>query len=535
MILRAAAIALALCFFAAQSHAQLDSNPVHRAVQKRLSGGISTSQKADVSPVQFKRSAARSGLDAFIKQLFDEPDEQKQFESALLEIIQEIEKDLDESQLGTDSSVALAMSTTTLYTLATGKEVSETGLENVIRQFYVILSDPEIKQATDRQKQDHFEYALSCLALPLLIQAGSSTEEEMSKVSVLAGSLLNAMLGISITQLTISDQGMSIAAPKKPETTFTPAKALDGLAPGFTYSIPSGFKTEEGWLIGADVEKTQGGDKVNAAMFRFLPAVPATGNMGDVLRKLWKESVPAELTNNASGLVFRRFVGDGILCQFIYGYGREAGRDSDTLFTLYLVDCGDYWQPVVQAQTYADLGVIRGMDSFMAQYSFPRSAVLAESVLSSFRSTQYKKGSIADVNSLVGDFSFGSGASMDWVNIYTGATSTTFISYGGTLNLKADQTFTYTFTSASGAVGATAVRQAKGSGTWRVDGDILTTEFKSYDQGDGHKVARHQYRIASVTSFADGSKILILITDLNVPINPLTVTNQSGSYFTQKK
>ena len=111
----------------------------------------------------------------------------------------------------------------------------------------------------------------------------------------------------------------------------------------------------------------------------------------------------------------------------------------------------------------------------------------------------------------------------------------TFVSYGGTLNLKADGTFTYTFGSASGQVGATKFGSAKGSGTWRIENDLLITKYLTYDQGDSYKRNEERYRIAGVVSFTDGSKVTVLTSDLKKPINACTVGNSSDYYSTKKK
>jgi hypothetical protein len=170
-----------------------------------------------------------------------------------------------------------------------------------------------------------------------------------------------------------------------------------------------------------------------------------------------------------------------------------------------------------------------------AGFSFPTSADLAEVMMKTFKCPSAKGKPLADKSALVGDYSYGSHSQLEWENIYTGASTMTFVSYGGTLNLKADGTFTYTFGSASGQVGATKFGSAKGHGTWRIEGDLLITKYLAYDQGDSYKRTEETFRISGVVTFTDGSKVTVLAKNLKKPINACTVADSSDYYTTKKK
>jgi hypothetical protein len=211
---------------------------------------------------------------------------------------------------------------------------------------------------------------------------------------------------------------------------------------------------------------------------------------------------------------------------FISGRGRETGRQADSLFTLYLLDCGKAWQPLLVAQTYEEPGnpVAAGV-AFSANASYGRSAEMVEPFLAALRCPAGKGKPLVDRAALVGDYSFGSGASQMWVNIYTGATSMTAVSYGGTLNLKADGSYDYSFSGASGVVGAMNIQTDNARGRWDVQGDLLVL---TRDNGKQTK-----YRIAGITQFPSGEKGAVFMHRLDLPVNPLTVTD-GGDYYATK-
>lgn len=297
-------------------------------------------------------------------------------------------------------------------------------------------------------------------------------------------------------------------------------------AGGFTFSMPPGFSQRGGWFVASHVENRGGGDEIASALVKPLPALAAQGSMSEALRLLWRQHVPAELKDRGGAMIYRRYVGDGVPAWFISGRGRETGRQADSLFTLYLLDCGKAWQPLLVAQTYEEPGnpVAAGV-AFSANTSYDRSAAMAEPFLASLRCPAGKGKPLVDRAALVGDYSFGSGASQMWVNVYTGATSMTAVTYGGTLNLKADGRYDYSFSGASGVVGAMNIQTDNARGRWEVQGDLLVL---TRDNGKQTK-----YRIAGLTQFPSGEKGAVFMHRLDLPVNPLTVTN-GGDYYATK-
>ena len=169
-----------------------------------------------------------------------------------------------------------------------------------------------------------------------------------------------------------------------------------------------------------------------------------------------------------------------------------------------------------------------------ASFSFPETCDIAEVFLKTFSCASAKGKPIVDKASMVGDYSYGSSSTAQWENIYTGATTMTIASSGGTLNLKSDYSFGYTFVSANGLAGAAQIRQANGKGKWSIEGDILVLTYSHYDQGDGYVAKEHRRRIAGVVVFPSGEKVLVLKFMINQPVNAVTVQDKSDYYSTKK-
>ena len=317
------------------------------------------------------------------------------------------------------------------------------------------------------------------------------------------------------------------AAPAAGSAAPAPVSSGD-VGAGFAFSPPPGFTEQSGWYVASRVENRGGGREITSALVRVLPAVGAQGNIGDALRALWQQHLPAELKERAGAMVYRRYVGDGVPAQFIAGKGRESGRRADTMFTLYVLDCGSTWQPLLVAQTYDEPDSTASFGSGVAMsggMSFGTSAQMAEPFLAAVRCAGGKGRPRVDPTALVGDYSFGSSSSLQWVNVYTGAMSMTAVSYGGQLNLKPDGSYDYKFAGASGVVGAMNIQTDNARGRWEVQGDLLVL---TRDNGKQTK-----YRIAGLTQFPSGEKGAVFMSRLDLPVNPTTVTN-GGDYYATK-
>ncbi|MEI8283012.1 MAG: DUF6683 family protein [Armatimonadota bacterium] len=524
------AAVLSLCI-AAACNAQLapENNPIVKAANLVGEKGLPKIAKQTKSPTVFKASPDRSFIKAYIEKSFDSDKERQAVFSVFSDVFKSFDSTAKGAGFADDASAAYAFAVSLLVSIGTGKELNEEAFPVLIGEFQTYFDQPGIQKATDKQKEEAYQYALCSVGSIVVYASTVKTEQDQEKVKLAALLTLKNLLGVEIEQITLKGTETTIKG------TASDTQSSGGTAPGFSFEIPQGWvkETTSPWYA-SRVYAINGRD-LTSALIRFMPAVPAKGSFSDAIRKAWKEGVPAELADKASGMVFRRYIGDGLFTQFIFGKGVEKDRKYQSLYSVYLIDCGSTWQPVVVAQVWDPAGGSSPGGDMSAGFSFPTSADLAEVMMKTFKCPSAKGKPIADKSAIVGDYSYGTQSQLQWENIYTGASTMTFVSFGGTLNLKADGTFTYTFASASGQVGATKFGSAKGHGTWSIQGDLLITKYLDYDQGDSYKRTEETFRISGVVSFSDGSKVSVLAKNLKKPINACTVADNSDYYTTKKK
>lgn len=472
----------------------------------------------------FKPSGSHPYVKTYTDDLGLTGDARSALESGLDGIFTNYAKQSESMGQANDPATAYGFSVSLLYSLATGKALDDKAFLVLNNKVRAALSDI---QASDAQKQEFYEWSLCNSGLVITVAGAAKDEASTKQLRRLAEAQLLALTGAKLDQITLDGSIASIAGVPRQE----PSASVGGRASGFSFAIPEGWSENSGWIVATKAK----GSSISSALIRIPDAVPATGSFSDALHAAWNRYVPSEIRDRASGMVYRRYIGDGLFSQFIIGSGPEAGRSWDTLFTVFLIDCGSTWQPVVLAQTWrSTYGQNPSGGSLSAQFSFPETCDLAEVMLATFKCPAAKGKPIVDKSALVGDYGYGSSGVMNWQNIYTGSVTMTINSYGGTLSLNADGSFTDTFASANGAVGATQFRSSKGAGTWSISGDILVLKYSMYDQGDSYVRKEYKYRIAGLVTFSDGVKVAVLKTNLNQPVNSVTVAN-SSDYFTTKK
>lgn len=503
-----------------------EGNPLVDAVQSFGVKGLGGEKDAGVS-TKFKASGSRIYLDKYLKMFDDSPETRDALKQVIEAGIGEYEKAAKELKQENDAAHAYAFSLLLVDTAINGVAYEESAYGDVTQQVRFALKG--IK-ATDAQKQEFYEWSLCTAFTTVGIASVLKGDDGLQKFVEFAEAEFTLLTGAAHEQSSFIDRKYSIVArpkEKAPEPT-------GGLVEGFSYSLPEGWVEENGWISCRQVYLT---DDLIGANVRMLPAIKATGDLGATIRDLWQKNLPEELKGKASGMVFRRYIGDGLPAHFIFGQGQVTGQQADSLYSLYIVDCGAYWQPFVVAQTWHDPDTAQPLGTmFSAPLSFGTSADLAEVFFRTLKCPSGKGRALIDKTAIVGDYSFGSHSQLQWENIYTGASTMTFVSYGGTLNFAANGTFTYTYSSASGQVGAARFGGQKGNGKWTLQGDILTCRFSAFEQSDGaYKATEYVYRVAGVITYTDGVKVLVLKQKLDMPINAVSVRDSSDYYTTKKK
>ena len=494
----------------------LPGNPVAEAARAVGRSGFKDAAPPETSPTRFRSDGTRRLVAAYARQVGDDEAQRKALEELLLKVIDGYEKTAKQIGGGPDASGALAFSISVLYAGAKEVDLDDEAFLALIGRFQATLDVPGVRGASDVQKQEFYEWSLCAAGTILSVAQLAETPEAKAGLRKLAKAQIENLIGADVDRLTLKGKEVTLKPPP-------------GAFPeGFSFTLPEGWTTQAGWQIFRKVETVPWGQKFLTAAVRFPPSIEAGSDIGGALRDLWKQVVPAELAGRHSSMVYRRYVGDGLHAQFIHGVGREKDRKSDSLYSLYLIDLGSRWQPMVVAQTYDDPGNnLETSVNMMAGYSFSDTALIAEAFLAALRCPAAKGRALVSKEGLVGEYGYGSGAGLQWENIYTGATSMTVVSYGGTLDLKADGRFAYSFGGASGVVGALKFQSDKDQGTWDLQGDLLVLSSTTGKE--------RKYRVAGLTSFSDGVKVAVLISRLDLPVNAVTAGDRSDWYSTKKK
>lgn len=529
--LRAALLAIFLVV-ASVASAGLADNPVLQAAQTVGARGLATTPVPPASPGKFKPEAQSSTLGPLLKDLVDEDELRKLLQEMSGEMITQFGKQYEAAGYGNDAVAALAYSVAILASVATEKEIDEAGIKDLVERFQATLNVPAVADATDRQKQEAYE--LSIIATTLTLVSAQSGEKQ---ARLTASQMLASLIGVSAKQIRVEGGKVRITPSPKPkmETGETAPAAAQGLAPGFTYGMPQGWAKRGNW-IAKDLNDPLWDGHVNShtMLVQFLPARPAQGNVGQAIAEIWDSFLPAEAKGKQTGVVFRRFVGDGLIGQFIFGRVREKERDTDTLYTLMMVDCKTHWQPVLFAQIYTDNTAIRSTAQFMTSTSFQKSIVFFEEMVATFRCPPAKGQPLVTREALAGNYTYGSTSTLWTEHRITGSVDMNYTASSGTFNLKPDGTFTWTMGGQSRQYGGVSTFMIRAAGKWSIQGDILYVQYSMYDQGDSFTKKDNRYKIAGLTSFSDGVKVAVLLDDWEYAVNPLTVNAKDDWYSTKK-
>ena len=158
--------------------------------------------------------------------LSQKADEKKAYGDAILEVVRPIETELKKVSKDSDAAVALALYLVSTYQLVSGKEVSETASDALLRQLEALFATPELRKLTDREKQQSYEIFLYTLALDgLLLEIAEPNQKQ--DVKDLAAQKLEGLLGIKLSEMQFSEKGLTLSSSSSaPAPSSSPASAL---------------------------------------------------------------------------------------------------------------------------------------------------------------------------------------------------------------------------------------------------------------------------------------------------------------------
>ncbi|MEI7577173.1 MAG: hypothetical protein WCK51_09780 [Armatimonadota bacterium] len=518
----------------------LAGNPILDALRGLNTSGFKSGGVVSSSPTKYKPTRNRKGVEAAVTELASTDEERKAFRESALAVVEGLEKGFVATPFEGDASANIALGLLGLYTTAKNVELADDAFIATIGGIQRLLDSTSVRDMSDADKELAGEKVVALYAISGSLLAAVKDDEQKAQFRQVAGLLFTLVTGASVDSVNYSAKSFEVKAVKLPvqktPAEAAPIKTATGIASNFGSGLPTGWTQKDVWMV----KTVADGTRLTSGLARLLPAVTPGVSVGQILSDLWAKYVPQELAGKNGGIIYRRYVGSGVPAYFIVGAGREKGREADSIFTLMLVDCESHWQPIVMAQTYEETGDFRVGVEMSARFSLNTTVAYLEEYLATIKCDATKGKPLFDKSSLVGEFGYGSYASMDYVNVYSGASSTSYTSYGGTLNLKADGTFTFTYGGASSSYGSAAqFGGQKGSGTWTIQEDILTlnyTKFEQFRNGmvDSYKLKEKKYRVGSSTSFSDGVKIIILKDRLDLPMSWTNLADRSDWYTTKK-
>ena len=499
--------------------------------------GVAVSNAPAASPTSFKPGSSHTGVDLLLKDMEITGDDAAQTKQALVEYIGEYTKDAEKNGMANDSSAGLAVALVILQALADGKELNEAAIVKFSGSIKSALNVAAVKSASDSEKQEAYDYAVAASGLAVILAQEAKGDDAKAKIKQVADIFSLLLVRAPISKVKVSGTSIILEGTKPASNPGT--ESSGAAASNFTYSRPANWVQDGVWSVIRFKDRPED-SAITSAMVRLLPAVDKSKNGGVILAELWKTAVPAEIP--MGGMVYRRYVGDRVPAWFVTGKAKEKGRLADSFFTLMIVDCGKSWQPVVVAQTYDETSQFTAGVDMSASFSYSKSAELAEQMLSTFKCPETAGTPLADRAAIAGTLHFGNYASMDYIHIPTGTTSTSYVTYGGSYTFNANGTFTYAYSSASSNGGGANFGKVDGKGTWTIEGDKLVAKFSEYKQWTSNggfpselKNKVYVYLIGGVTTFGDGTKIVILAETPSVKtINAATVGDRSNWYSTKK-
>ena len=273
-----------------------------------------------------------------------------------------------------------------------------------------------------------------------------------------------------------------------------------------------------GWRVFTRQVDEWAGPRVWRTLVRALSALPAQGDFNQALQQAVRTYLPAELQGKVAPHAYRRYLGDGLFAQYSYAVGPERGNKDDTWFTLYLIDCGATWELVEVASIYTYPGV-----SGPWNIGVREAQEAAEPVLSTIRCAGPRNQPLFDLALFARHWYFGSGGSMDYVNVFTGSSWSSSVSYAGDYELRSDGGAIYSYSGATTVAGATQFGGQAGRGTWSFAGDTLTIAIRG--------LAPRVYRVATVADFPDATLAVMLKPELAAM--PTAVTSPEVVFTTK--
>ncbi|MBM4783858.1 MAG: hypothetical protein GQE15_39820 [Archangiaceae bacterium] len=278
-----------------------------------------------------------------------------------------------------------------------------------------------------------------------------------------------------------------------------------GVAGGFSFTVPASFAvvSEGRWRF----EKLDGDARHTAEVIK-LAAIPGIDQPQDKLTQLWNQTIVRDWPGAPTRVLpLRRFVNNGARAYFTSASLKAANNKHPSLVSLYLVEADDRLEPFVVLQEYFDDSVGAVM---MAKGSFDETQPAVEELMKGVEGSPVGLPLVSD-DEIAGAWKYGTGSHAQYVNVITGSTSFSAVSYTVKYDFEANHDFSYDFVGANTQHGNTQFGGEKDTGTWRVQHDLLVLDGAAHDR---------RYFIVGAGVGPEGKRLLYLLPEPHWSLSP---------------
>lgn len=284
-----------------------------------------------------------------------------------------------------------------------------------------------------------------------------------------------------------------------------PVPVVAGAPGGFQFTVPASFAavSEGRWRF----EKLDGDAKHTAEVIRFA-AIPGLENPQDKLTQLWNQVIVRDWPGAPTRVLpLRRFVDNGARAYFTSASLKAANNQHPSLVSLYLVEADDRLEPFVVLQEYFDDSVGAVMT---AKGSFDVTQPAVEALMKGIAGSPVGLPLVGE-DELAGKWVYGSGAHAQYINVITGSTTFSAVSYTVKYDFEPNHDFSYDYVGANTQLGNTQFGGEKDKGTWRVEHDLLVLDGEARDR---------RYFIVGAGPGPEGRRILYLLPEPHWSLSP---------------
>lgn len=284
-----------------------------------------------------------------------------------------------------------------------------------------------------------------------------------------------------------------------------PVPVVAGAPGGFQFTVPDTFAlvSEGRWRF----EKIDGDARHTAEVIRFA-AIPGLENPQDKLTQLWNQVIVRDWPGAPTRVLpLRRFVNNGARAWFTSATLQAANQKHPSMVSLYLVEADDRLEPFVVLQEFFDDSVGAVMEEAGA---FDKSQPAVEALMKGVEGSPVGLPLVSD-DEVAGKWLFGSGAQAQYVNVITGSTTFSAVSYTIRYDFAANHTFSYDYAGANTQYGSTKFGGQNDTGSWRVEHDVLVLDGAARDV---------KFFIVGAGLSPGGKRVLYLMPEPNWSLSP---------------